>query len=142
MASQQARTRKRPAPGASPLSQTQSPSSPAFPQDQNLPLPAQQPTNHPYLNPYDSQTVNDYSLQALPQAQPNNQVARRTPNQPIVPIHNTSNGQWPVSERAGQELGQNGWAQYDDLDQRALAAKKDAESKRKQIPPFIQKLSR
>ena len=30
----------------------------------------------------------------------------------------------------------------DDLDQRALRAKRDAETKRKQIPPFVQKLSR
>lgn len=32
--------------------------------------------------------------------------------------------------------------QEDDLDQQALRAKKDAETKRKQIPPFVQKLSR
>ena len=32
--------------------------------------------------------------------------------------------------------------QDDDLDQQALRAKKDAEAKRKQIPPFVQKLSR
>lgn len=40
----------------------------------------------------------------------------------------TPTGDWPV--------------QYDDLDQRAEIAKRDAQSKRKQIPPFIQKLSR
>lgn len=32
--------------------------------------------------------------------------------------------------------------QNDDLNQQALRAKKDAEAKRKQIPPFVQKLSR
>ena len=32
--------------------------------------------------------------------------------------------------------------QEDDLDQQALRAKRDAEAKRKQIPPFVQKLSR
>lgn len=33
-------------------------------------------------------------------------------------------------------------SQEDDLDQQALRAKRDAEAKRKQIPPFVQKLSR
>ena len=32
--------------------------------------------------------------------------------------------------------------QEDDLDQQAIRAKRDAEAKRKQIPPFVQKLSR
>lgn len=42
-------------------------------------------------------------------------------------------------------IAENNWAgdeQYDDLDQRAIVAQRDAQSKRKQIPPFVQKLSR
>ena len=47
-----------------------------------------------------------------------------------------ASGQWN-----GQ--GQSGWPNgYDQLDQQAETAKAEAQSKRKQIPPFIQKLSR
>ena len=83
---------------------------------------------------------NDYQLQ-VPQPQPANQLTRRQPNQPIVPVREQAGGvnrQW--NDAGG--VSQNGWAPVDDLDQRADAAKRDAESKRKQIPPFIQKLSR
>lgn len=51
-----------------------------------------------------------------------------------------SGGGW---DNGAQMRVQDGWqASYDDLDQRAELAKRDAQGKRKQIPPFIQKLSR
>lgn len=40
-------------------------------------------------------------------------------------------------------LAQNGWQEEEeDLEALALKAKKEAQAKRKQIPPFVQKLSR
>lgn len=40
-------------------------------------------------------------------------------------------------------MGETAWRNNsDDLDQKALAAQRDAQAKRKQIPPFVQKLSR
>ena len=50
------------------------------------------------------------------------------------------NGQWAEN---GVQVPTGDWpVQYDDLDQRAEVAKKESQAKRKQIPPFIQKLSR
>lgn len=48
----------------------------------------------------------------------------------------------PVPRREMQAPPQSYPKQEDDLDQQALRAKRDAEAKRKQIPPFVQKLSR
>ena len=135
MATSQTSSRKRPAPGASPLSQTQNPSSPTFPRD-----PQWQPSNTTFQTPYNAQPQNNL-LQPVQQTQPSNQLMRRLPNHPVVPMNNFgANGQWSVPD--GQAASANGWTQDDDLDQRALVAKRDAEEKRKQIPPFIQKLSR
>lgn len=47
------------------------------------------------------------------------------------------------NENGLQQLNETGWRnEGDDLDQKALVAKRDAQAKRKQIPPFVQKLSR
>jgi heat shock transcription factor len=66
------------------------------------------------------------------------QLVRRNPNQQLAargtPWEDLdSNGQqgWPIAEDDDEEL-----------EQKALLAKKDAQAKRKQIPPFVQKLSR
>ncbi len=48
----------------------------------------------------------------------------------------------PVPGYEMQQSPQGYPNQEDDLDQQALRAKRDAEAKRKQIPPFVQKLSR
>lgn len=74
---------------------------------------------------------------------PSNQLVRRHPNQQLVSRGN--NGWQDLSNSTGQP-GQGAWEAMDggeeDLEQRALVAKQEAQAKRKQIPPFVQKLSR
>lgn len=68
------------------------------------------------------------------------QLVRRNPNQQLAARRNTPWGalnnneqqpEWPPRED-----------EDDQLEQKALVAKKEAQSRRKQIPPFVQKLSR
>ena len=56
--------------------------------------------------------------------------------------NNTLTGLAPVPGYEMQAPAQGYANQDDNLDQQALRAKRDAEAKRKQIPPFVQKLSR
>jgi hypothetical protein len=58
--------------------------------------------------------------------------------------HNDSNGlQWVDSATgSGQPLDSAWNDDIEALEQRAQTAKKTAQEKRKQIPPFVQKLSR
>lgn len=74
---------------------------------------------------------------------PSNQLVRRHPSQQLVSRGN--NGWQDISNPMGQP-GQGTWEAMEegeeDLEQRALVAKKEAQTKRKQIPPFVQKLSR
>ncbi|KAL9601647.1 MAG: hypothetical protein Q9219_002367 [cf. Caloplaca sp. 3 TL-2023] len=79
---------------------------------------------------------------------PSTQLARRPPAQDLAqsPRASYPNGQadtWPLySEHGTQQLSEGSWGNNaDDLDQKALIAKRDAQAKRKQIPPFVQKLS-
>ena len=62
----------------------------------------------------------------------------------MVKYHNNGamTGFPPVPSYEVQAPPQGYPNQEDDLDQQALRAKRDAEAKRKQIPPFVQKLSR
>lgn len=61
----------------------------------------------------------------------------------MVPTANQTNYDTSPADYGAQIPAENSWAsQYDDLDQRALIAQRDAEAKRKSIPPFVQKLSR
>lgn len=62
----------------------------------------------------------------------------------VVKYHhnNAMSGYPPVPSYDMQAPTQGYPNQEDDLDQQALRAKRDAEAKRKQIPPFVQKLSR
>ncbi|KAF2654757.1 hypothetical protein K491DRAFT_600204 [Lophiostoma macrostomum CBS 122681] len=67
------------------------------------------------------------------------QLVRRNPNQQLA-------ARGPSPWDAFQNDNQQGeWAQVEDddeeLEQKALLARKDAQAKRKQIPPFVQKLS-
>jgi heat shock transcription factor len=67
------------------------------------------------------------------------QLVRRNPNHQLAPrgrnawdgFNNEKQGEWPSVGREDEEL-----------EQKALMARRDAQSKRKQIPPFVQKLSR
>jgi heat shock transcription factor len=70
---------------------------------------------------------------------PSGQLVRRNPNHQLAPrgrnawdaFSNDKQGEWPPVPD-----------EDDDLEQKALMARRDAQSKRKQIPPFVQKLSR
>ena len=151
MTMSQVRTRKRAAPGASPMPQTQqqAPNTSNFTQDPSLGWQSQDTSNTPYSDPkiYGGQVQNTYSqMSPMKPSQTTNQLTRRPPNQPVIPIQNyanVGNAPWQVGEVAADTQSGDGWSmQYDDLDQKALVAKTEAEGKRKQIPPFVQKLSR
>lgn len=70
-----------------------------------------------------------------------NQLVRRDRNQQLTTINRT-----PWQEFGGSGNGQvQNWENSDDeddLEAKALTAKREAQAKRKQIPPFVQKLSR
>jgi hypothetical protein len=70
----------------------------------------------------------------------NGQLVRRPPAQQAVSRNPNA---WQDTEAgAGTAQGFEQPEEEDDLEQKALVAKKEAQSKRKQIPPFVQKLSR
>ena len=149
-------SRKRPAPGASPLGHEKlrdmkdvqySMAPPDFTQQTSSnTLPNyEDPTNYgtPNLTSY---LHNSNIPNNLPASPLGNQIARRQPDNQIVPMMSYNNSDYPLETdyRGLQQSTEDTWpaAQYDDLDQKALTAKRDAQAKRKQIPPFIQKLSR
>lgn len=74
--------------------------------------------------------------------QPSNQLIRRNTNQQVA----TSNQGFNMDSRDGQLVPSDGQTteSYEELERRAAIAKKDAQSKSppKNIPPFIQKLSK
>ena len=104
--------------------------------------------------------MNNYGGSTLPQAQydqsapaASTQLARRPINRQLIPI----------GQRADYDKSSDSWGQFGDdsildsdhpngvleendnielLEEKAAIAKRDAQSKRKQIPPFVQKLSR
>ncbi|KAA8642860.1 hypothetical protein EYZ11_009691 [Aspergillus tanneri] len=145
--------RKRPAPGTSPVVQPQL-GSVNYP-----PNSGSQLSNDQFLqwgqnpsptiaNPSftDANSYNPtYSSQNAPSSTvtASNQLARRqTPNQLVS--RNRGHEQTLTSlPESGANTGESGgWGEsLDELYQRALVAKKDAQAKRKQIPPFVQKLS-
>ena len=147
-------SRKRPAPGASPPSYQQQMQSaannytaapiPHLSNDQFLELGynAQQPSSYSDASAYNKSAKN-FSGNG---AQPSNQLARRPINQLANRgrSYNDSNGlQWVDSANgSGQQLDSAWNDDIDALEQKAQAAKKTAQERRKQIPPFVQKLSR
>lgn len=78
--------------------------------------------------------------------QPSNQLARRPMNQVTnrARTYNETNGlQWVDSSNGTTQQVDSAWNDdLDHLEQEAQVAKKEAQGKRKQIPPFVQKLSR
>jgi len=75
-----------------------------------------------------------------------NQVARRPASQ-LVPRGKSYNDaapiQWIDPASGPGQSGDSAWSDdIEDLERRAQVAKKDSQAKRKQIPPFVQKLSR
>jgi heat shock transcription factor, other eukaryote len=69
------------------------------------------------------------------------QLVKRNTSQQLA---RQERGQWEMGSVGAQSQPPNWEVDEDDaeLEQQALEAKKDAQSKRKQIPPFVQKLSR
>lgn len=153
-------SRKRPAPGSSPLIQQQHPNSPTnintsalqMSTDQNLQWhqPDLAGTTTGYPEPPRAFGSNMYDTNSQQAGSPHvasNQVARRAANQHLVSRGTYNSGgdeSWPMlSEDALQQSQDPTWLNpTNDLEQKAQVARRDAQSKRKQIPPFVQKLSR
>jgi heat shock transcription factor, other eukaryote len=149
-------SRKRPAPGASP-----------GPYQSSYPVP---PALASYSG-FDPNASNDQFLQfgyqpqigssqishndnSIPQqsnygsevAGGSSQLARRPAN-PVVPRDrgrgDSSELQWSEQLNGNGQQLEGAWSDdVDKLKQRAQVAKREAQSKRKQIPPFVQKLAR
>ena len=145
-------SRKRAAPGASPMLQQPMPQNPyQYPMQDNTdfsnfdfsnPLPPDQTYDS---NAFDSNNFS-YNLNTAQQqpaygnAPTSQELVRRSRNNHLAPAQSQM-------QQGSAGEGWNGFNQYDDedeadLERRVAAAKKDAQGKRKQIPPFVQKLSR
>ncbi|KAI9699472.1 MAG: stress-responsive transcription factor hsf1 [Candelina mexicana] len=170
----QTNSRKRAAPGASPIIHhttqqqptRQYPNNPGTPQltdDQFLSWGQTSP-NHglpAYPDPTTSYNPNTYNTLSsgspampqnsinLPQATPttSNQLTRRPANQYLVARGRLpagdNNNQWSNAVEGALQQG-SGWENNEDddeMERRALTAKRGAEGKHKNIPPFVQKLS-
>jgi heat shock transcription factor len=119
---------------------------------------SQGPDNNAYADP-STFNMNSYGGNRLTQAPydqsipaTSTQLARRPINRQLV----------PTGQRSGYDNTQDPWGQFVDesildpqnpgpmeetdsieaLEEKATAAKREAQAKRKQIPPFVQKLSR
>lgn len=145
-------SRKRPAPGADPI---------PFPPQMQNPAPAysdglgQNLSNDEFFQwGQTGQTVpsyneNSYALNAnaYPQInpQPSTQLTRRPMAQlaaPARPRMSEDGSTW-IDTTTGAQSNESAWE--DDisaLEARAQIAKREAQAKRKQIPPFVQKLNR
>lgn len=163
--SSQGISRKRPAPGASPVVhppppppmgtiQNYSPNPGAqLSNDQFLQWGQNPPSNvinqpSPYPDPAAAAAYNPAAFgtgQDIPAgtAPASSQLARRsTPNQLVS--RNRGYEQSPAAtDNSGGTGESGGWGEsLDELYRRASVAKREAQAKRKQIPPFVQKLSR
>ncbi|CAI7571789.1 unnamed protein product [Penicillium viridicatum] len=157
--SSQGMTRKRPAPGTVPPVHPQINPVPNFPTTAN---PGAQLSNDQFLQWGQNPPVNAINTAAFsdpsynpvgfappqdvsaPAATASNQLARRQASQ--VVSRNRGYEQPPASyvENGGNTgNGESGaWGEsLEELYRRALTAKRDSQAKRKQIPPFVQKLS-
>ncbi|BDD58901.1 stress-responsive transcription factor hsf1 [Monascus purpureus] len=162
-------SRKRPAPGTSPIVHPAIPAMSNFP-----PNPGSQLSNDQFLqwgqnppaavvNPASFPDAGSYSApifpatQDVPTAPPTtttttatnttsttSQLARRQPPNQLVSRGRGYDQSPTIFSDSGTSTSEpaGGWGEsLDHLYQRALIAKKDAQAKRKQIPPFVQKLS-
>lgn len=156
--SSQGFSRKRPAPGSDPVSypsQMQNPA-PAFNDAQGQTLSNDQflqwgQTGQPAPGP--SFNDNSYAMNAnaYPQSNPqsvpppSNQLTRRPMAQltsRMVPPNQDDNT-WVDTSNGGGNPTDAAWADdIAELEAKAQVAKREAQAKRKQIPPFVQKLNR
>lgn len=157
--------RKRPAPGTSPSLSMAPMQQQRFPSPTNNDLMRwQDGTDASSFVGGNSQGVNPYGMvpaQQQPQygqvasPNPNNTLARRQTNRALVPTASRgsvdpSNDPWTSflgDESALMQQQPNGGAMAENdsievLEEAAQKAKREAQAKRKQIPPFVQKLSR
>lgn len=147
-------SRKRPAPGTSP---------------DPYPSPYPTPSGQGPYNGFDTHVSNDQFLQFGYQAQvedpkisysnasivtqptyngelggASNQLARRPANQVISRDRGSGDSrdlQW--MEQGNAQRLEGAWGDnLDELKQRALVAQRESQAKRKQIPPFVQKIAR
>lgn len=156
----QSLSRKRPAPGTSPVVQPQMNPLPNFPpsnpnpqlsNDQFLQWGQHAPTaigNPPSFADSTSYAVppfpstNDVPA-GIPATAPNQLARRQAPSQLISRNRGYEHHSSGFSDQGSGSENDGGWGEsLDHLYKRALAAKMDAQAKRKQIPPFVQKLSR
>ncbi|KAF7586188.1 stress-responsive transcription factor hsf1 [Aspergillus hancockii] len=150
-------TRKRPAPGTSPIVHPQLGSITNYPQGSNSQLSndqflqwGQNPSTNA-VNPSSFSEATPYSATAYssgpdvpaPTATASTQLARRqTPNQLVSRNRGYEQTPTPFSDQGSNNGESGGWGEsLDELYQRALVAKREVQAKRKQIPPFVQKLS-
>ena len=143
-------TRKRPAPGASPMQSPQSQNFAAINLNGGNTTTTTTMTDHyPHWPQQGAISYADSSSNFEPSpyngtngqpAAQSNQLARRTLGQQIVP-RNTYNDAI-MQENSAQPSAEQWVAENDDLERRAEVAKRETQAKRKQIPPFVQKLSR
>ncbi|KAL2865033.1 heat shock factor family protein [Aspergillus lucknowensis] len=150
--------RKRPAPGTSPVAPPQLGQLSNYPPTSGSPLSNEQflqwgqnPTSStvatpsfPTTNPYNTAAALPTSTPDAPSAStPSNQIARRQPASQLVSRNRTyeqPSASFPEHDAGSGESG--GWSEsLEELYQRANTAKREAQAKRKQIPPFVQKLS-
>lgn len=152
-------SRKRPAPGTSPV--VHPPLGPVsnFPPNpgsqlsndqflqwgQNPPATVVNPSSFPDAGSYAAATAFP-SGQDVPAAATatSNQLARRQPPTQLVSRNRGyEQASTTFPDHNGGTGDSGGWGEsLDHLYQRALVAKREAQAKRKQIPPFVQKLSR
>ncbi|KAF2631313.1 hypothetical protein BU25DRAFT_429003 [Macroventuria anomochaeta] len=146
-------TSKRRAPGAEPQVSMQT-----YPQDASIPTDQYMNWNDPTMSAdmgafndpvlfenYGTNAINSghnrvISLDGMTDApdMSSGQLVRRNPNQQLAPA--PRRGQWDGYPSPAQQW-ENIADDDEELEQKAAVAKKDAQAKRKQIPPFVQKLS-
>ena len=157
----QVQTRKRPAPGSSPIQtapiQVSSNQSNASLKQGNAQIPMatsqylQWPESNLTTYPDPSANHESTPYNGTPQSRglpttSSGQLARASMGQELVSRHNLVDGNneaWPIlTDGVGQSTNGSLLNSEDDLDRRAELAKQQTQAKRKQIPPFVQKLSR
>lgn len=115
----------------------------------NFDFTAPLPSDQSYVDP--DNTFN-YNLNAAQQpiyggnltanAPTSQELVRRTRNQQLAPQNGQQQELWNGYNNNNNMTGQFEEEDEAELERRVTAAKKDAQGKRKQIPPFVQKLSR
>lgn len=141
-------TRKRTAPGAEPMHLQQLQHSPQMSSDQFAQwspqvISQQIPGYTAQSNNYGQQTYSNAMDQTVIGATSQNQLSRRPASNQLATRPGESNGAWPDTSLTPTQQSYNAELDGgDDLDRRAEAAKREMQANRKQIPPFVQKLSR